>query len=524
MSGPAAARTREPGVSGPAVTRPPGAWERGADRIAAALRRPLLAIGMTLLPLLALVSYRPGADPDLFARTAVGRLVELNGGVVDTDPFSYTAGLARWVDHEWLSGVVFYRVASVAGDMGLLAFDLLMMALTVAIVATAQREIRGGREWSPPWLLLAMVPTFGVWSSVVRSRVFTFLCFAVMLLALVRWREGRTRWLWALLPLFVLWANAHGGFVAGLGLLGAAAVGVSVASPRRASALWICLALSALATLVNPYGLAYWGYLLGAVTMERPGIAEWTPVPLASLRGMLPLLYLAVFAGGSWLARRRPPAEAFAMVGVAFAATLGSRRIVSFLMVVLAVYGGGPARALASEVRRAAPAWWIAGRRVLAPAALAALLLVGWRSGRSLAWAATHGLDYSLFPTGAVEWLRAEGRGGRLLVHFNHGSFALWRLYPEYRVSVDGRYEETYPQATVDTVYRALLPEHPDHTQSLRAVAPDYILVEGPARAAAFGTAWRKVYEDARFVVLAHDTLTHDGPPRPPRPMWTPGF
>jgi hypothetical protein len=52
----------------------------------------------------------------MFARIAVGRLVQRDGGVSHTDPFAYTPKLDRWVDPEWLSGVIFWRVAEFGGD------------------------------------------------------------------------------------------------------------------------------------------------------------------------------------------------------------------------------------------------------------------------------------------------------------------------------------------------------------------------------------------------------------------------
>jgi hypothetical protein len=494
------------------------------ERLLTFLRLPTVAVLATAIGLSALVTYSPPADPDLFARTAVGRLVEINGGVVHQDPFGYTPRLARWVDHEWLSGVVFYQVARLGGDWGLLLLNLGFMLGTVILVAAAQRQVHGGKDWSPPWLFLAMVPVLGVWISVVRSRVFTFAFLALLLLVLVRWREGRTRWLWVIPPAFLLWANMHGGFVAGLGLLGVSAAAVSLESPRRSVPLWGCLALSVAATLVNPYGIEYWDYILSAVTMDRPGIAEWGPLPLGSIFGVHVLLYLGIFLAGSLLSDRRPPPEAWAMVAVAFLATLSSRRITNFFMVILAIYGAGAARAFAGAVQARIPGYWEAGRRVMAVVFVAGIGLAAGKTLQHLATFARSGLDFEAFPTQAVDWLQSQGSGGRLLVHFNHGSYALWRLYPEYRVSMDGRYEETYPQSTVDAVYRALLPDHPEHRPSMRMVSPDYILVEGVDEAGGFGAEWQVAFRDGRFVLLAHDTLSHRAAPRSVRPLWEPGF
>jgi hypothetical protein len=499
------------------------------ERLLSLLRRPAFAVSATVVGLVVLLTLRPGADPDLFARTAVGRLVELNGGVVHQDPFAYTPRLERWVDHEWLSGVVFYQVARIGGDAGLLLLDLMLMLATVILVAMAQRETMGGRAWSPLWLFCTMVPALGVWISVVRCRTFTFLFLALLLLALVRWRERGTEWFFWLIPLiFIPWANMHGGFVVGLGLLGTTATAVTVASPQRAPALWICLALSVLVTLITPYGFEYWDYILGAVTMDRSLVAEWGSLRIFSLLGIHVLLLLSIFVAGAILTGHRPPPEAWAMVGIAFVMTLSSQRIRNHLLVLLAVYGAGSAKAVAalivSVLTDRIPSYFWAARNVIAACFFLLLGVAAGQTVLNVAAFARNGLDYDRYPTEAANWLASHGEGGRLLVHFNHGSFALWRLHPEYLVSLDGRYEETYPQSTIDVVHQALDPDHAEHQESLRAVAPDYILVEGPERADAFGAAWNVVFSDARFAVLSHDTLTHNRHPGATRPMWVPGF
>jgi hypothetical protein len=499
------------------------------ERLLTLLRQPAVAISATVIGLLVLLTIRPGADPDLFARTAVGRLVELNGGVVHQDPFAYTPRLEQWVDHEWLSGVVFYQVARVGGDVGLLLLDLTLMLATVVLVAMAQRETMGGRSWSPLWLFCTMVPAFGIWISVVRSRTFTFLFLALLLLALVRWREKRAGWFFWLIPvLFIPWANMHGGFVVGLGLLGTTAAAVTVASPQRAPALWLCLALSVLVTLLTPYGFKYWDYILGAVTMDRSLVTEWGRLQVFSLLGVHAVLWLAIFVAGAFLSEHRPPPEAWAMVGVAFIMVLSSQRIRNFLLVLLAVYGAGSAKALAaavaSRLESRIPSYWMAARHVAGVTMVLGLGMAAGQTFLNMSAFARGGLEYERYPTDAVDWLATRGEGGRLLVHFNHGSFALWRLHPEYLVSLDGRYEETYPQSTIDVVHQALDPAHAKHQESLQAVSPDYILMEGPDRADGFGAEWNVVFNDTRFAILSHDTLTHNRRPRATRPMWVPGF
>ena len=43
------------------------------------------------------------------------------------------------------------------------------------------------------------------------------------------------------------------------------------------------------------------------------------------------------------------------------------------------------------------------------------------------------------FPQQAVAFLRASHQPSKIFVYYDWGGFAIWKLYPEYRVFVDGR-------------------------------------------------------------------------------------
>ncbi len=67
--------------------------------------------------------------------------------------------------------------------------------------------------------------------------------------------------LWPLIPIFAVWANLHGGFIVGLGVLGISAVIVGLQelwATRKITRAWSIAAVTlgcALATLLNPFGL-----------------------------------------------------------------------------------------------------------------------------------------------------------------------------------------------------------------------------------------------------------------------------
>ena len=69
------------------------------------------------------------ADEDLWGRLASGKLTVSEGRVPRRDVFAYVPTKPLWVDHEWLSGVVFHEIHRAWGGAGLI---LLRAALGVA--------------------------------------------------------------------------------------------------------------------------------------------------------------------------------------------------------------------------------------------------------------------------------------------------------------------------------------------------------------------------------------------------------
>lgn len=124
----------------------------------------------------------------------------------------------------------------------------------------------------------------------------------------------------------------------------------------------------------------------------------------------------------------------------------------------VAVFGIVPVDALMQSIRPRLPAIPETWRRAAAVCAAVALMPLSLPVLQALAAPDRMQLSYEAYPVGALEWLRENREGGDVLVGFAEGSYALWRLHPRFLVSIDGRYEEVYPQSTVDLVFAALDP------------------------------------------------------------------
>ena len=464
------------------------------------------------------------ADNDLFARMAVGQLIHRSGTVPLQDPFAFTLTKPIWFDHEWLSGLLFYYANLVGGDVGLLVCNLLFLAATGFLLYSAQRSSAEDSEITRfvriAWLFLLLIPSLGVWIKVVRARVFTFALLAVLYWVFSQWRQGKRGWCLAFIPplAFVIWANSHGGFVVGLGLFGIFTAlslfdawrGESVVPVRE---VLLSAIASCLAPMVNPYGLGYLEFIFQAVTKDRALIVEWAPVPLFSAEffqsgHVTVLVVLAILLLGMIRQKQLLSWEVLLFLAVTLFYGLRHQRLVPLFYVTAAVYGVDYFSAALRPPERFKhlfrPEALTGAFRVLTVAAV----LWGAVLAGKLAYALPgQKLDYSSYPVAAMDWLKKEGRSGRMLAPFNQASYVLWVGYPEFRVAIDGRYEEVYPDSTIEEGLAALDPSHPKHGESLAAINPDYILLwrghrGQSAKVQDFGAPWREVYADTNCAIL----------------------
>jgi hypothetical protein len=79
----------------------------------------------------------------------------------------------------------------------------------------------------------------------------------------------------------------HGGVQAYFGIIAIYTVGEAL-SRRPWWPYLLLFLLSALSTLINPYGVDYWTYLFQAVTLTRASITEWVSVFDAYRYGISP--------------------------------------------------------------------------------------------------------------------------------------------------------------------------------------------------------------------------------------------
>jgi hypothetical protein len=459
------------------------------------------------------------ADPDLWAYMSFGRLFFETGRFPLRDTFSYLPTLDLWVYHEWLTGIVFYKIHAVAGGAGIQIGKYLIGFSTFFALWRAIRR-QGGHEWAAVVALgLAAIP-FTLAFSPVRAQAFTNLFFAVTLFALLEASRRRKflSLLW-LAPLQAVWANLHGGFVSGIGLICLFAIGELIARRRFAPYLataGICLA----ATLVNPYGLDYWTYMVRAVGMARPNIAEWgtfaawmrspdCDAAMAASAILMGIASLGAFFGSP----RKDRCGLFLLIATGGLALLHVRHLPFFLMVGAVNLGvdvsSCPERWRAKIGAASAPS-----RKVLAlfhVGVCFAMILLAVRIGilhpLTLRVPATPEENRFYYPVGALEFMARENLSGNIAVTFDWGSYVAWTSRDRLKISYDGRYETVYAEETTRANFdfwqgrgdwRSLLADYATDLVLLPPEKTPKVVLEHLSR----DPAWREIYRDAGAVLF----------------------
>jgi hypothetical protein len=400
-----------------------------------------------LLGLLGMTA-RPATDPDLWWHLRTGQWIVETGHVPHSDPFSFTRAGHAWVSHEWLSEVVFYELWKHSGAAGLIVFSAIITTAGFMLLYLRCLLFGVQKHWAAAATVfgaLASAPSWGV-----RPQMFTF-TLASLLLFLLESGEHRPRLLFWIPPLFLLWLNLHAGFALGLALLFAYSLGLILETAAgntswqqaRPIILRVVLLLLACVALVplNPSGVQLYHYPFDTLRSSgmRSFIVEWFSPDFHDwlYRPFLLVWLLLLTALAS--SRSRPQGRVIVpLLLTSFAALDAVRHIPIFVLMAMPVIAAAlpVASAFSAASRRGPDSSRFRPLLNLAVIVLIAVFaLVKWVSlARS-----QDAREAEQYPQKAIAFLQASSQPQRIFVYYDWGGYAIWKLYPEYRVFVDGR-------------------------------------------------------------------------------------
>ncbi len=467
----------------------------------------ILALGLFTM------AVRGMSDPDLWWHLRTGQLIVHNHSVFHTDPYSFTRFGQPWINHEWLSEVLLFGIYRLAGFGGLIVAFATVIAATLFLVFLRSP----GRPYLAAimtlWGALASSPTWGV-----RPQMLSLLLGSIFLVLLDA-SERRPHLLWWTAPLMLLWVNLHAGYPIGLAFIALFLVGESLEAAtgpeswqkslprlkRLAAAFALCTALVA----VNPNGIRLYWYpfqTLGSEAMHR-FIHEWFSPDFHDPTYLPLLLMLLALIAGLVLSPRCPRLRNLLLVLATIPAALRSARHVPILVLVVVPVLSEMAQAWMQQrgVLRGSskPNLGLAARTLVFN--LIVLLIFVIFTVVRVREVVSHQEETEAqhFPSAAAAFLQQQHPASPMMNHYNWGGYFIWKLYPQYRVFLDGR---------ADVYGDALMTEFgscynlkddwrkPLETWGIRTVVlpPDAPLIT----ALRTSPKWRQIYGDSQAVIL----------------------
>jgi hypothetical protein len=435
-------------------------------------------------------------DPGSLWHIVLGERMLSSGALVRADTFSFTRGGSPWISQYWLAECLLAFLHRIGGLDSIMVVTMLGLAGLYTWIF--HRLLRTGMHPLLAALIMAMAITGGAYHFHPRPHILTLAFLAWTFAELCDVETGRVplRRLSWLIPLFIVWANMHGGMLTGVFTVAVAAAGWTLAwlvgaespikHPRQLLTLAFLVLACGLSALVNPYGFRMpelWFALIRSPVLPRviqehfpmrqSGAAAWAVAPmvlfyLVALGGisprrlrvtwLIPLAWLAF----TWARMRNGPLFAIT-AAIALGDLLPESRWVHWL-----------ARRGSEVFRFPTAVGQVSGRRVgslavFVPFALLATALVLQRTGLQVpllgrGWA---GLHADSNPVELLPVLRAYERsrpvGAPIFNAMTYGGFLIY-FTPGLRVFIDDRCE-LYGERGLLEYQQALLqdPARVDH-------------------------------------------------------------
>lgn len=422
---------------------------------------PIIALLLILI-----MALRTPIETDMWWHLRAGEETLGAREVYSIDTFSHTRDGYDWINHSWLSQIVMFLAFDGGGYYGISAWVGLCAALSMFFVYL---QLKGHPLLKSAVLLFAAVVSSVVWSP--RPQIHSLVLFSLVGYLIYRYKEKKSfRYLIWILPIFALWGNLHGGYVLGIILMGAFAVGEILNKVlfsefaedltwRQIGVFVIFMLAGLVMVLINPFGLDMWRIPFNTVGVEtlQNVINEWAS-PDFHQPFQQPMLWmmLGAFSLIGLSKKRIDGAELMPLIVFSWAALVARRNFGPFAIVAAPI--------VSKYLDRLLDDWLIIGRQrlmwieeLLTKAnqsnkelkpwvknsinlILIALLLVvvGWKLADVNRSEFVLEAERKIYPVDAVNWLEDSGITGKIFNDYNWGGYLIWHLR-DHPVFVDGR-------------------------------------------------------------------------------------
>ncbi len=405
-------------------------------------------------------------DWDFWWHIATGRYIVETGTIPDKDPFSYTTNLAEnknpfpvWenfiLKQYWLSQVIFYLIYDNTGAKGII---LLRTALLLATLILVLWKLKKSSVSFPLSFIFLFILFMALDKSTgERPVLFTILFTALTFCILDAFKDKKDKNIFLLIPLMLLWANMHGGFIIGVTFILAFMFGEGLniilkKSTYTRQEIFLFYTASVLAigvSYINPAGWDAFSVAMNISAKYKPlhmNIQEYAspfsvyyknkvyPVPYDYLA--LVLLFPTILV----LRNKKIDLTHIILLSGTFIMSISAIRFMVYYMIIGTMIIGRESDILAVNFLKSRFSKKTY-TRILYGLTLAVLLSIilyvtGIHKFDKFGFDIAKG--YSV-PEAAVDFIEKNKLSGNMLNEYGYGGYITWRLYPWQKTFIDSR-------------------------------------------------------------------------------------
>ena len=511
------------------------------------------------------LSVRLLGDAGIGWHIRTGQLILTTHAIPRVDPFSSSMIGRPWFAWEWLYDLAVGWLDGAAGLNGVVLLTALIIATLFAW--TFRLLLRRGTNVLLALLLVLLAASAAMIHFQARPHVVSWL-FTVAWFWILESSEKschapapdssaipdpsafevRRGWFLWLLPLsMVVWVNLHGGFLVGFVLLAIYWFSAvwhwfrlkgdrfedalhRIGAARRARSLALIGILSALATLVNPYGFQLhvhiYRYLSNRFLMDHIDEFQSPNFHYVAQKCFAILLLLTLVALVA-KTREASASESLLVLFAVYSGLYASRNLpVSSLLLIL-VIGPWLSEGMEQLSSRPPTVRGLASTQFLQRMETIELSLRGhlWPIAAVVltCWITAHGgqlgstplmdahFDAKRFPEAAVNYLEKQNVQGPIVSPDSWGGYLIYRLYPRVRMVVDDRHD-FYGDEFLKS-YLKMVHAEPGWDDFLRQHETHCVLVpknSALANILAETTGWRPIYSDDVATVFVRTSANRE--------------
>ncbi|MDD3225578.1 MAG: hypothetical protein PHX70_12930 [Clostridium sp.] len=390
------------------------------------------------------------SDLDMFFHIKNGEFIYHNW-IPQIDPYSIHNGL-QYIQHEWLSDIIFYLVYSISGFTSLWIFKIIMAFIIFYVLYITNKLFTNDNKFVS-YVIAGLAVIFISDFLIIRPQIFSYLIFILEILVLEKYEQTKKlKYLFGLPVLGLALANLHGATIPIFYVLIAVYMASNFISTENSRIritsfkvlkyyigyLLIFSVLSLAAMAINPHGMSTVVYMINisGQNMMFDYINELQPLNINTYFGAIMFTIFFTIVLTIILVRRIPTIKQLIFIFGTFIVALSAIRFASYFVIfssiVLAQYISQIFSKEFIETNKTCIALIknrnLVGNFLFIIAFMVPIQLMTFKPGIT---------DFSNFPTGIVPILQQQ-TNLRLYNEFDAGHFL---IYNNIKVFVDGRAE-----------------------------------------------------------------------------------